>query len=156
MESVVEVLRDPTLAQQANGAGAARLPRRARTRQGKVRLLTLDVLDARTAAAQAARELIAQLAADLYPGEGEDQLTAGERQLVHRAALTGAIAADFEARWVIGQDVALADYLQAVNVQRRVLATLGIERRQRLANPEPYGDLNAVGRQRARQELLPP
>jgi hypothetical protein len=41
---------------------------------------------------------------------GDDQLSAGERQLVQRAALSGAIAADAEACWVAGQPVELGDY----------------------------------------------
>ena len=58
-------------------------------------------------------------------------MSAGERELVKRAALCGAIVADFEARWVAGQPVELNEYLAAVNVQRRVLATLGLQRRSR-------------------------
>jgi hypothetical protein len=112
---------DATLAHDRNG----RTPPRPRTRQGKARLLALDHLDQRTAAAQAARRLIATLTTDMG---GEDRLSEGERQLVQRAALLGAIVADFEARWVAGQSVDLGEYLQAVNVQRRVLATLGLKR----------------------------
>jgi hypothetical protein len=54
---------------------------------------------------------------------------------VKRAALCGAIVADFEARWVAGQLVELGEYLAAVNVQRRVLATLGLRRRARDVTP---------------------
>jgi hypothetical protein len=57
---------------------------------------------------------------------GEDQVSVGERQLIMRSALLGAIMSDFEAKWVAGEP--LADYLSAVNVQRRVLATLGLKR----------------------------
>jgi hypothetical protein len=117
---------------QERGAEVSRLPRRSKTRQGKARLLTLDHLDARTAAFKEARSLIISLTNDMG---GEDRLSAGERQLVTRAAMTGAIVADFEARWVSGEPVALAEYLSAVNVQRRVLATLGLERRPREIEP---------------------
>lgn len=127
------------------------LPRRgSRTRQGRARLLTIDALDSRTAACTAARQLIATLSADLG---GEDALSAGERQLVMRAALTGAIAADAETRWLAGQQIELGDYLQAVNVQRRVLATLGLQRRARdVSTPsvEQY-----VAHLRAQQEATP-
>jgi len=119
---------DTAQLQEANGTAVANLPRRSRTRQGKARLLTLECLDQRTAAYHAAVALIASLTSDLG---GDDQLSAGERELIRRAALCGAILADFEARWVAGQEVALADYLSAVNVQRRVLATLGLRRRPR-------------------------
>jgi hypothetical protein len=97
-----------------------------RTRKGKARLLTLDSLDGRTAAAQAARQLIDTLTSDL--GD-DDQLSEGQRQLVQRAAVCGAIIADYEARWIAGEPIPLNEYLAAVNVQRRVLATLGLERR---------------------------
>jgi hypothetical protein len=113
---------DTTTKRQPGG----KLPQQMRTRQGKARLVTLDGLDARTAAAKAAHHLIETLSSDLG---GDAQLSAGQRQLVHRAALTGAQCADFEARWVAGQTIPLNEYLSAVNVQRRVLATLGLERR---------------------------
>jgi hypothetical protein len=133
-ELVVEIPPEAAAMQPPRSNDASHLPRRARTRQGKARLLTLGNLDARTAAAKEARDLIARLTADLG---GDEQLSAGERQLVQRAALTGAIAADAEARWVAGQPVELGDYLQAVNVQRRVLATLGLQRRPRDVTPDP-------------------
>ena len=76
--------------------------------------------------------MIASISIDLG---GDDQLSAGERELVRRAALCGAIVADFEARWVAGQDVELNEYLAAVNVQRRVLATLGLQRRAKDVGP---------------------
>src|SRR5215831_17166012 len=87
---------------------------RPRTRQGKARLVSIDALDQRTAAAQAARRLIANLFSSMG---GESRLSEGERQLCQRAALVGAIVADFEARWVAGEPVELGEYLQAVNVQ---------------------------------------
>jgi hypothetical protein len=99
METALEMPPDTASVQQASSAGAA-LPRRSKTRQGKARLLTLDALDARTAAYADARKLIRDLSVDLG---GEDRLSAGEHQLVQRAAMTGAIVADFEARRVAGQ-----------------------------------------------------
>jgi hypothetical protein len=128
----VELAPETAVPRPGNDNAVTALPRRARTRKGNARLLTLDSLDLRTAAAQTAHALIAALVNDLG---GADRLSAGELQLVTRAALTGAIVADFEARWVAGQQVALADYLAAVNVQRRVLATLGLQRRPRDTTP---------------------
>jgi hypothetical protein len=126
METDAEMQLDPDDVQQPCGADHAVLPRQARTRQGRVRLLTLDHLDQRTAAAKAARSLVAHLTSDLG---GDDQLSAGERELVKRAALCGAIVADYECRWIAGQPVELNEYLAAVNAQRRVLVTLGLRRR---------------------------
>jgi hypothetical protein len=135
METRSEVVPEATDVQQpCGGTDAAVLPRQSRTRQGRARLLTLDHLDQRTAAARAARSLVDHLTSDLG---GDDQLSAGERELVKRAALCGAIVADFEARWVAGQLVELGEYLAAVNVQRRVLATLGLRRRPVDVTPDP-------------------
>jgi hypothetical protein len=97
--------------------------------------VTLDSLDARTAAAAAVRSLISALSTDLG---GEDRLSAGEKELVQRVAMTGAMAADFEAHWVAGQPIEASEftsYLQTVNVQRRVLATLGLQRTPRDVTP---------------------
>ncbi len=140
MDAGAEIRSDVDDVQQSCGEGDAALPRQSRTRQGRARLLTLDHLDQRTAAARAARTLVDHLTSDLG---GNDQLSAGERELVKRAALCGAIVADFEARWVAGQLVELGEYLAAVNVQRRVLATLGLRRRARdVTPPDPlqYGE----------------
>lgn len=92
---------------------------------GKTRLLTLAHLDGRTAAARRARELIEAIEADLGGG---DRLSEGQRQLVQRAAVLGTFIESCEAQWLGGKAVDLADYLQAINSQRRVLATIGLER----------------------------
>jgi hypothetical protein len=136
------------VAQNTSPDGAApRRPRaadalskeRTKTRKGKARLLTLDALDYRTAAYAAARKLIATLSSDLG---GDDQLSEGERQLVTRTALVGAIVSDFEARWVAGQKIELGDYLQACRTQCRLLALLGLQRRPRDVTPT-WADLAA-------------
>ena len=99
--------------------------------RGKMRLLTLDHIDGRTAAAKRARELIASIESDLG---GADRLSEGSRQLVQRAALLGTYIENCEAQWLAGDEVPLADYLAAVNAQRRVLATIGLDRRARDVN----------------------
>ncbi len=95
---------------------------------GKMRLLTLGHLDGRTAAARRARELIEAIEADLGGG---DRLSEGSRQLVQRAAVLGTFIESCEAQWLSGEQVDLAEYLAAINSQRRVLATIGLERRAR-------------------------
>jgi hypothetical protein len=60
---------------------------------------------------------------------GAEQLTTAQQQLIQRAALLGTPSEDFEVRFALGEPIELADYLTTVNVQRRVLATLGLERR---------------------------
>jgi hypothetical protein len=96
------------------------------TLASKVRLRTLDDLDGRTGAAKRALALVAQLENDL----GADP-TIAQRELVKRAGALSAILEDFEARWLKDERLSLADYLAACNVQRRILATLGLERRAR-------------------------
>lgn len=98
----------------------------------KLRLLTLDSLDGRTLACRRARQLVDAIGADLG---GADRLSEGSRQLVQRAAVLGTFIKSCEAQWLAGQDVALGDYLAAINSQRRVLATIGLERRAREVLP---------------------
>jgi hypothetical protein len=95
---------------------------------GKLRLLTLGHLDGRTAAARRAHELIEAIELDLGGG---DRLSEGSRQLVQRAAVLGTFIESCEVQWLGGEAVDLADYLAAINSQRRVLATIGLERRAR-------------------------
>src|ERR1035437_8448044 len=91
---------------------------------GKVRLLSLAELDGRTVACRRARELVEAIEADLG---GADRLSEGSRQLVRRAAVLGVFIENSEAAWLAGQEVALGDYLSAINSQRRVLTTLGLK-----------------------------
>jgi hypothetical protein len=101
-------------------------------RQPKARMLTLSSLDKRTSAAKRTHELIAGIATDLG---GAEHLTEGAKQLVQRAAVLGAFIEDCEARWVAGEPFVVADYLPAINAQRRVLESLGLERRAKDVTP---------------------
>lgn len=134
MEIPAQIRADAAGTQTTNNTKVAALPRRARTRQGKVKLLDLSDLDQRTAAAKTARSLVGALIADLG---GQASLTIAERELVTRVAMLGAILADFETRWVAGEQVLFCDYLAAINAQRRVLATLGLQRRPRDVSLDP-------------------
>lgn len=103
--------------------------KRRKTRKGKLRLLTLDLLDARTAAYAGARKSIERLSVDMG---GDDRLSEGEKQLIQHAAIIGAIATDFETCWVAGQPCVVAgqkiefsDYLQAAKTQCRLLVAAG-------------------------------
>ena len=95
---------------------------------GKLRLLTLADVDRRTAAYAATRKLIDGMEGDLG---GADRLSTGERQLVQRAAVLGAVLTDTESRWVAGEPIDPTVYCTVVNAQRRVLETIGLSRRQR-------------------------
>ena len=119
----------PAATAQLNARSTAAPPQKS---TGKVRLLSLDRLDGRTIACRRARELVSSLQADLG---GTDRLSEGTKQLVRRAAVLGVFIENSEAAWLAGQEVALGDYLSAVNSQRRVLTTIGLERRQRDVSP---------------------
>ena len=99
----------------------------------KARLLTLDGLDRRTAAYAATRKLIDDIEGDLG---GCDRLSTGERQLVQRAAVLGAVLTDTESRWVGGEPIDPTIYCTVVNAQRRVLETLGLKRTSRDVTPD--------------------
>ena len=99
----------------------------------KTKLRSLADLDGRTLAARTAKALIAELAEDMG---GADRLSAGERSLIHRAALAGAMAEDMETAWLSGQPVDVAAYTALVNVQRRLLTTVGLKRQPRDVTPD--------------------
>lgn len=102
--------------------------RRAPDRGRKARMLTLDHLDGRTATARRVREAEAQMLADLG---GAEVASEAQRQIARRAAVLGALLEDAEARWAGGEEFDLSEYLPAANAHRRILATLGLERRAR-------------------------
>jgi hypothetical protein len=108
-------------------------------KHGDIRLLTLAHVDQRTMAARRARELIETMQIDLG---GVENLTEASKQLVQRAACLGTFIESCEAEWLGGQKVDLPAYMSAVNVQRRVLATIGLERRSRDITPtlEQYAE----------------
>jgi glutathione S-transferase len=102
-----------------NSADAAR--RNPAKRAGaKFRWMTIADLDGRTLACRRAHSLVREIENGLPP----DQLTACTRQLVQRAAVIGTYIESCEAQWLSGEGIELADYLMAVNAQRRVLATI--------------------------------
>ncbi len=99
---------------------------------GKARLLTLADLDRRTRAYQATERLLGELLADMG---GAEFVSAGRRKTAQRAAVHGAMIDDMEARWMLGEPVDVTEYLAASNAQRRLLTTLGLERRARDVTP---------------------
>jgi hypothetical protein len=70
-------------------------------RWGRTRnLLTLKGLGHRSPAYRATKQLIREIEADLG---GAEHLTATERQMVQHGAVLGAIAQDYEARYLMGR-----------------------------------------------------
>ena len=98
----------------------------------KTKLLSLEQLDGRTLAAKNVRALIDAIESDLG---GSDRLTAGEREIVRRAAISGAMLEHLETSWLLGNGLDVGAYTALVNVQRRLLTTVGLERRQHDVTP---------------------
>ncbi len=98
---------------------------------GKVRLLTFQDLDNRTLAARRVRETEQAIAEDLG---GAARLSEGQRQLARRVAILGSILESVEVLWATGQEFDLGQYLATVNCYRRLVNTLGLERRTRPAD----------------------
>ena len=99
---------------------------------GKYRFVTLDELDGRTLAAKRARQLVDDFTSDLG---GDSNLSTAERELIQRAAILGTILGNYEAHWLVEGAVPLGEYLPCVNAQKRVLETLGLQRRPRDVTP---------------------
>jgi hypothetical protein len=113
---------------QTNGAVSKKRRRRTWRPSAKTRLRTLDELDQRTHAAIRAKQLVSSLVVDLG---GSEQVTVAQHELIQRAAILGALASDLEVAWLRKEPVEINEYLAAVNAQRRVLVSLGLERRAR-------------------------
>jgi hypothetical protein len=76
------------------------------------------------------RDLINDHASDLG---GMDNISSSERALVHRAAMIVLLTETIETKFILSnlkiKPYELADYVKAVGALRRVLATLGLQRR---------------------------
>jgi hypothetical protein len=97
-------------------------------KHGYIRFLTLRNLDGRSRAVAKCNSLVASFEGDLG---GRENLTTAQAQLVQRAAFLAVMCEDFEVHYTLGEPIELADYLTAINVQHRVLATLGLKRQAR-------------------------
>ena len=119
-----------------------------RQRKGRqlIRLKTLDALDSRTLAAKRAHALVADLESDLG---GPDNVTVAERQIVQHAGVLGAVIEHQEALWLAGDEVDETALLAAINCQRRLLETVGLQRRSRDVTP----NIAAYSRGRAAEDV---
>jgi ribosomal protein L30/L7E len=114
----------------------------ATTRYGKLRFLTLADIDKRTVAYRETTRIMEEIESDLG---GPEQLSAGERQLVQRAGVLGAVLSDIEARWIRGEPLDPGSYCTIINAQRRVLEGLGLRRRPKDVTPSVRDYLHHVG-----------
>ena len=90
---------------------------------GKLNLLMLEDLDARTRSAKAASRLVADLVADMG---GETNINAAQHEIIRRAAIMGAICGDLEVSWLTTKEVDLALLGTLAERQRRLLECLGL------------------------------
>jgi len=121
------------------GSGANRIVRNqaqkdvANYRWGRTRnLLTLKGLGHRSPAYRATKQLIREIEADLG---GAEHLTATERQMVQHGAVLGAIAQDYEARYLMGRQPDLTLLCRVLKAQRSCFDAIGYRRRQRDVTP---------------------
>jgi hypothetical protein len=92
----------------------------------KLRLLTLDSIDRRCRASRRVRDLIAALEAE---AGGAGTLSASDKQLIQRAAITGAVLEDLEAKMIAGDESVDPLVLATLgNTQRRALEAVGLKR----------------------------
>jgi hypothetical protein len=101
-------------------------PRRKPRKPGKLVLKTLSQLDLRTGAAKRVIQLVRTWEAEIG---GPEVLTESLRQLIQRAALLSVLIEASEAEWLSGGALAESVYFAAVNSLRRILATIGVDRR---------------------------
>ena len=111
---------------------AGSVPDTAEKLGGRTRLMSLHDIDRRTAAYRKTMDLITGIEADLG---GPDHLSTGGRQIIQRAALTGALLEDLEARWLAGEPIDPALYATLGNAQRRLFETVGLKRQARDVTP---------------------
>lgn len=98
----------------------------------KVRLRSLADIDRRTNAARLTFDLRARMIADLG---GEDALSAMALEVIDNVAVMGAMLKDAAASYLSGEPTDIAEFTTLANAQRRLLADLGLERRQRDVTP---------------------
>src|ERR1700730_9349718 len=89
-------------------------------------------IDGRTSTARRFRDIVETVTADLG---GKDLLSEGQRQLIRRASALSIMCESVEADLVRDMPFDVANYLTATNSLRRVLETLGIERKSRDVSP---------------------
>jgi hypothetical protein len=80
------------------------------------------------AAARALRKAPAQAASRLPALPQHARLSTGARQIIQRAALTGALLEDLETRCLAGEPIDAAQYATLSNAQRRLFETVGLRR----------------------------
>jgi len=95
-------------------------------------LLTIKGLGYRSPAYRETKRLVREIEADLG---GAEHLSAAERQMVQHGAVLGAIAQDYEARYLMGRQPDLTLLCRVLKAQRSCFDAIGYRRRQRDVTP---------------------
>ncbi len=111
-----------------------------RRKPRRLTLKTLSQLDQRCVAAKRVRQLVSTWENELG---GADNMTESLRQLIQRGALLSVLIESSEAEWLSGGTLAEQTYFTAVNSLRRVLTTIGLDRRSRDVTPPTIDEIAA-------------
>jgi hypothetical protein len=111
-----------------------------RQKPKKVTLKTLSQIDLRTSAARRVHQLVGIWQEELG---GVDNMTESLRQLIQRAALLSVLIEANEAEWLTGGMLAEATYFAAINSQRRILLSIGLDRRSCDITPPTIDEIAA-------------
>lgn len=106
-----------------------------RSHEAAPRLLTLNDLDGRTAAAQQAKAFAAAVLADLG---GAEHVSALQARMIENVATLSAMASDQSARWLLGDEVDITAFGTLVNAMNRTSVLLGLKATKPDTLPDLY------------------
>lgn len=86
----------------------------------------LGLVDGRSREARLYGQAVADVVSDLG---GDENVSRAEMELVRRAAGLSVLAALAESKLLAGEDMDISELVSVGNAQRRILATLGLQRR---------------------------
>jgi len=106
----------------------------------------LGLVDGRTREARLYGQAVADVVSDLG---GDDNVSRAELELVRRAAGLSVLAALAESKLLTGEETDIGELVSVGNAQRRILATLGLQRRSRDVTPDLSDWIKAKEREKA-------
>lgn len=106
----------------------------------------LGLVDGRSREARLYGQAVADVVSDLG---GDDNVSRAEMELVRRAAGLSVLAALAESKLLAGENMDISELVSVGNAQRRILATLGLQRRAVDTTPSLQEYLAAKAREKA-------
>jgi hypothetical protein len=95
-------------------------------KESRTRLIRLEDLDRRTAAFRQVQTLTTAIQTDVG-----HETTAAEDELIRNAAIAGAMIESLAAQWLAGQEIEPCSLTALMNVQQRLLSSVGLRRRSK-------------------------